>query len=195
MRTWNNTLYLDAMPGRLAPLDTWLSRMRERGITTMVCLTPAEEIAGKSPAYADWLSGQSDVDVTRIPIPDYGVPEGQDVARFWTAAKKVAALTQTGTKVFIHCGAGHGRTGMFAIAVLMQLGLTYEDAYAQILSAGSEPEEPPQKAFLREGPRRAGDPDWEAWDHQIVSDSNTGRLGFLLREAHDTAASGTTDDL
>lgn len=152
MRNWNNTLYLGAMPGRYAPLDDWLNRMRERGITTMVCLTPAEEIAGKSPAYAQWLSGQSEVDVTRIPIPDYGVPEGQDVARFWTAAKEMAALTGTGAKVFIHCGAGHGRTGVFAIAVLIQLGLTYEDAYAQILSAGSEPEETRQRAFLKQGP-------------------------------------------
>ncbi len=147
MRNWRDKLYFDAMPGRYTPLTTWLAQMRENGITTMVCLTPHAEISDKSPDYSAWLAEQNDVDVTQIPIPDYGIP--QDADRFWNTAKEIAALTESGTPVFVHCGAGHGRTGMFATAVLMQLGLPYEDAYAQIRAAGSEPEKPEQREFLR----------------------------------------------
>ena len=151
MRTWRDKLYFDAMPGRYTPLARWQAEMRENGITTMVCLTPPEEITRESPDYAAWRAEQNDVDVTHIPIPDYGVPQGEDASRFWQTAAEVAELTESGTTVFIHCGAGHGRTGVFAVAVLMQLGLPYEDAYAQILAVGSEPERPEQREFLRNG--------------------------------------------
>ncbi len=37
--------------------------------------------------------------------------------------------------------------------------------------------------------------DWEAWDNQIVSDSNAGKLDFLIREAHDVGERDGTDNL
>lgn len=37
--------------------------------------------------------------------------------------------------------------------------------------------------------------DWEEWDRRIGVDSDTGKLDFLVREAKEEEASGTTDDL
>ncbi|MEX2443140.1 MAG: hypothetical protein WD492_06030 [Alkalispirochaeta sp.] len=51
----------------------------------------------------------------------------------------------------VHCGAGVGRTGTFADAVLMSLGYTYNDAYEEINAAGSHPEMPAQREFLQRG--------------------------------------------
>jgi hypothetical protein len=37
--------------------------------------------------------------------------------------------------------------------------------------------------------------DWERWDKEIESDSDTGKLDFLVREALDAKAKGTLKDL
>ncbi len=37
--------------------------------------------------------------------------------------------------------------------------------------------------------------DWERWDQEIEADSQTGRLDFLVREAHEGKAKGTLKDL
>jgi hypothetical protein len=37
--------------------------------------------------------------------------------------------------------------------------------------------------------------DWQQWDRQIRTDSDTGKLGFLVREAKEDGADATTDDL
>ncbi|MDR5710413.1 MAG: tyrosine-protein phosphatase [Armatimonadota bacterium] len=65
-------------------------------------------------------------------------------------AKDVAALLREGERVVVHCGAGIGRTGMVATAVLMALGLSLDDAEARIKEAGSEAETDEQKKLLRD---------------------------------------------
>ena len=40
---------------------------------------------------------------------------------------------------------------MFLVAVLMQQGMSYEDAYAEIAAVGSHPETAQQVAFLKRG--------------------------------------------
>jgi hypothetical protein len=37
--------------------------------------------------------------------------------------------------------------------------------------------------------------DWEAWDRDIETDSASGKLGFLVQEAHDAKCSGKLRDL
>jgi hypothetical protein len=37
--------------------------------------------------------------------------------------------------------------------------------------------------------------DWEKWDREIEADSESGRLEFLVREAHDEKSKGTLKDL
>jgi hypothetical protein len=37
--------------------------------------------------------------------------------------------------------------------------------------------------------------DWRQWDRKIRSDSDTGKLDFLIREANGDATDATTDDL
>ena len=165
MRTWNDKLYLDAMPGRTklgrpkGDFDGWLREMRQYHIGTVVCLAPEEQIAAESPEYAEWLarhespeSERSAVEVIRLPIDDFSVPVPFQTPTFWKNAETVAAKIQAGNRVFVHCGAGFGRTGMFAVAVLMQMGYVYEDAIAEIESVGSYPETKAQREFVQRGP-------------------------------------------
>ncbi|MDA3950322.1 MAG: dual specificity protein phosphatase family protein [Spirochaeta sp.] len=164
MRTWNDRLFLDAMPGRKkkgrpqGDFAQWEREMKEHVIGTVVCLAPDEQIADESPEYAAWLarhegahSAATDVQIIRLPIDDFSVPVTFQVPVFWKRAEEVAASIRAGERVFIHCGAGIGRTGMFAVAVLMKLGYSYDEAYAEIRAVRSYPETPEQREFVRMG--------------------------------------------
>jgi hypothetical protein len=173
MRTWNDRLFLDAMPGRKkrgrpqGDFAQWEREIKERAIGTIVCLAPDEQIADESPEYAAWLArhegshsattaaatasrAAQDVQIIRLPIDDFSLPVTFQVPVFWKRAEEIAATIGAGGRVFIHCGAGIGRTGMFAVAVLMKLGYRYEEALTEIKAVGSYPETPAQEAFLEE---------------------------------------------
>jgi len=79
-------------------------------------------------------------------VADYGVPS--DRQAFLEGARFVAESLRRGEKVLVHCGAGKGRTGMFAICVLMALGLAKEEAERKVKEAGSGPETPEQREFV-----------------------------------------------
>jgi len=163
MRTWNKKLYLDAMPGRKKPgrpqgdFGLWLREIAENRIKTVVCLAPEKQIAAESPEYTQWRGRHTGASVSEqfelidIPVDDYQAPQPFIAARFWKAAGEIAERIQGGERVFVHCGAGIGRTGMFAVAVLMKQGSSYEDAYQEINAVGSYPEVPAQKEFLKRG--------------------------------------------
>ena len=164
MRNWNATLYFGDMPGRSKPLDSWTTDLGEHGIDQIVCLIPEDEVAQESPEYADWIDrlesdrsgrylwlGAKRVSFTQVAVHDYRVPEDADAHEFWEAAFSVALAASEGDRVFIHCGAGVGRTGMFAVAVLRILGYSPESALDEIADVGSRPETNEQLQFLSAG--------------------------------------------
>lgn len=141
-------LYLHSMPGLYDALeDTWM-KIKHLGITTIVCLAPIREIEHKSPVYARALVVRNiPCEFIHFPIADYSVPE--DISEFWLTAKSVADRLQQGRGVLVHCGAGIGRTGTFAIGVLIALSVPVAEARRMIMSAGSSPERPSQDEVLR----------------------------------------------
>jgi protein-tyrosine phosphatase len=141
-------LYIHSMPGRREPLeDVWAEITRE-GISTLVCLTPLDEIHEKSPHYADALERAAIPCILRLfPIRDYQAPEHDE--DFLNAVALTANSLCSGERVLLHCGAGIGRTGMFAIATLMAVGLSEREARQRINAAGSWPERPAQEEALR----------------------------------------------
>ena len=147
MRNWNKQLYLGAMPGTESTIETWRRGLERAGVSLVVCLTPPEEIKRRSPAYALARSAGTVPHTIDVPIPDRGVPEQSGV--FWRSAHVAAAAIKANDSVFVHCGAGIGRTGTFAIAVLMHLGYKTAEAERAIAATGSFPETEAQLRFLR----------------------------------------------
>jgi protein-tyrosine phosphatase len=141
-------LYLHSMPGRYEPLEEAWAEVKRLGISTIICLAPLDEIREKSPEYSKSI--QTDAvpcDVRRLPVCDYQGPD--DDRAFSELSGRVADLLRRGEGILIHCGAGVGRTGMFAIAALMTLGLSSDEARRQVKAAGSGPERPAQEEALR----------------------------------------------
>lgn len=141
------TLFLHSMPGRFEPYTDAAAAIAAAKIARVVCLAPMDEIRSKSPAYADALAAGVRWAHSALPVPDYGVPD--DPAAYAQLAESVAADLRKGATILIHCAAGIGRTGTFAVAVLLALGVPLDDARARVKQAGSSAETDGQRAFLR----------------------------------------------
>ncbi|WP_439603926.1 protein-tyrosine phosphatase family protein [Shinella sp.] len=139
-------LWLGPMPGRRRPFDDDMDDLRARKITRIVSLTPLAEIEEKAPSYAIALGGEINIAIVRFPIADFGIPA--DEAALFALADEAAQHLSGGGNVFVHCAAGIGRTGTFAICILRALGLKTVEAAALVASAGSGPETDAQKALV-----------------------------------------------
>ena len=81
----------------------------------------------------------------------FAAPAADDIEPFWRLAAEIAHRIEEGFRVFIHCGAGIGRTGMLAVAVLMMTGKTFGQSMEEISRAGSVLETDAQKSLLEAG--------------------------------------------
>ena len=136
------------MPGRSEPLEEFLGWCRTESVHEIVCLVDGEEIAEKSSEYASELeAGTFPLPVEQFPIPDYGVPK--DIKGLVDLASRLSKKLQAGRKIVLHCAAGHGRTGMFAVMVLLASGMSLESALEDVKAAGSSPETAEQRQLLQ----------------------------------------------
>jgi protein-tyrosine phosphatase len=135
------------MPGRREPLEDAFEEIRRSRIARIACLAPADEITSKSPSYASAIEAKKLPCEHRVcEIPDFGVPANR--AAFIAAVQETASCLRAGQSVLVHCGAGIGRTGMFAICVLLSLGVRQKQAEQAIRNAGSSPERPEQHKLI-----------------------------------------------
>jgi ADP-ribosyl-[dinitrogen reductase] hydrolase len=113
-------------PGGLGPEQTQarLARLLEAGVNSFVDLTQpgeAEPYEAALPVSIDYL---------RKPIRDHGTPA--------TAVQMAEILgclrtaLHEGRRVYLHCRAGIGRTGMVAGCLLVEQGLSGEDALTEL---------------------------------------------------------------
>lgn len=107
------------------------------GADLVVCLNERHELEDRYPAYVDWL--RTDPRVRWVPVPDLGIPPIEVAA---TLARTVAAELDAGRSVLAHCGAGIGRAGTLAAAVLVVRGASVEEAVAVV--AASRPTAGPE---------------------------------------------------
>lgn len=109
--------------------------VRRVGADAVVCLCRADEMEDRYPGYVDWLSA-ADPEAERVwfPIHDLGAPS---VERAVELVDGIRERLEAGQVVLVHCGAGIGRAGTVAAAVLMSLGAGREEALDMV--AGARP--------------------------------------------------------
>lgn len=142
-------LYITRMPGRFGDFAGDRQQIEDRGIDTVLCLAPPDEIRSEALEYAEAIHAGTLPwgDHRMLPIPDFGVPEDRDA--FFAQVCGVVGALRADRRVLIHCGAGIGRSGTVATAVLMALGLNYRDALQNVMAAGGQVESWSQEQLLR----------------------------------------------
>ena len=95
----------------------------------IVCLCELSELEDRYPAYAAWLRAGP---VLHRPIADLHAP---DRASAEALVAELGALLDDGEVLVLHCGAGIGRAGTVAVALLLSRGAALEDALATVRTA------------------------------------------------------------
>lgn len=126
---------LDATVGRL-----WLCGKHHIGpdveavrsrhaIHTVVCLVEEHELAGRYDGYLEWLRDHDGNGAMWWPIHDLTYP---DLDRAIPKVDRITSLVRDTGNVLVHCAAGIGRAGTTAVAVLMNLGMSVDEAIAHV---------------------------------------------------------------
>lgn len=99
------------------------------GARSVLCLCQEHELVERYPAYVTWLRETAPDRARWFPIPDLGVPGLPDLVGL---VDESTARLRAGERLVAHCAAGIGRSGTFAAAVLLALGVDHERALATV---------------------------------------------------------------
>jgi protein-tyrosine phosphatase len=91
----------------------------------VVCLNEEHELAERYPAYVAWLRAQPPERAIWYPIPDLHAPT---LDQFTDVLTDLVDRIVDGRRVIVHCGAGVGRAGTTAVAVLVSLAVPLDEA-------------------------------------------------------------------
>ena len=132
-------------PGRKQPdpvLGSWdrsleadLVAIRDWGASALVTLLEQDELRRLGVKVLSERADELGLEWHHAPIRDMGVPNSQFESRWSYVGQRVRSLLTQGKHVVLHCRAGRGRTGMVAARLLVELGLSPEDAITAIRTA------------------------------------------------------------
>ena len=115
----------------------------------VVCLNERYELAPRYPEYVAWLDANGGPGglAEWFPVPDLHAPPIEQVAPL---VGELVARIRAGHSVLVHCGAGIGRAGTIAAAILMRMGMPLDDALALLHTSrpGAGPQADVQTALL-----------------------------------------------
>jgi len=99
------------------------------GADLVVCLSERHEIAERYPAYVEWLQANAPDRALWYPIPDLHAP---GAAAADALLDSLHAQLAEGRSLLVHCGAGIGRAGTVAVALLVGFGVPLADALVSV---------------------------------------------------------------
>ena len=122
--------------------------MARVGADGVVCLNEEHELVDRYPDYVSWLRHQSSPRALWYPIPDLHAP---DFDQFVPVLTALVDRVVAGDRIIVHCGAGIGRAGTTAVAVLVSLAVPLEDALDRVRRhrPAAGPEVGPQLELVR----------------------------------------------
>jgi protein-tyrosine phosphatase len=117
--------------------------LEKTGATNVVCLSHEHELVDRYPEYVEWL--RTDRRATWFPVDDLHAPELDVVVPLLA---QLRAHVDAGEVLLVHCGAGIGRAGTLAAALLISMGESFDDAVATV--AANRPMAGPEAGVQRQ---------------------------------------------
>jgi protein-tyrosine phosphatase len=93
--------------------------------TAIVCLNQSHELADRYPDFVEWLDANAPERAVHHPIADLHAPSVEELA---TLTEALYERLAAGESLVVNCGAGIGRAGTLATALLMRAGRPRLDA-------------------------------------------------------------------
>ena len=119
--------------------------LRKTGATSAVCLSQERELADRYPDYVAWLAANAGGRAVWFPVPDLHAPEAELAAELVDGLRR---RIEAGDVLLVHCGAGIGRAGTIAAALLMSMGVDLDEAVAIV--AANRPMAGPEAGAQRD---------------------------------------------
>ncbi|MFP4552132.1 MAG: hypothetical protein ACLFNT_15095 [Spirochaetales bacterium] len=139
---------MGALPGVELEIAEWIHEAQKHEF--VVNLVPEDEIAAVSP---DYLSAKANGELPLVqesPLPSAGPVDEKSLQRFWEKAFVVKTCFASGDTALAFDDRLGERTAMFAIAVMMQRGLTFKKARSEASRIGLSVSDPERIAILKQ---------------------------------------------
>jgi protein-tyrosine phosphatase len=102
------------------------------GADRILCLCERHELVDRYPDYLAWLTANDRQAAMWFSIPDLHAPSVEEVQPLLL---RVREHIHAGHGLLMHCGAGIGRAGTMAVALLMQMGVPVAQALSTVAAA------------------------------------------------------------
>jgi hypothetical protein len=102
------------------------------GADRVICLCERQELDDRYPRYVAWLAANAGQTAIWFSIPDLHAPSLDQVIPLLVCLRQ---LVHTGHGLLLHCGAGIGRAGTLAAALLMHMGMGRTQALSIVAEA------------------------------------------------------------
>jgi protein-tyrosine phosphatase len=148
-------LFVGQLPGRASKLAGELDALVAFGIRHVFALLPAIDLGDlyRVPTYVEEARARFGERFCLVDVIDYEVPP--DDAAFEAALEAAERALAAGDDVYVHCGAGCGRAGVFASCIVADRGVEPLDAIRRFRAIrGCGPETAEQVAYVVRHARR-----------------------------------------
>lgn len=114
-------------------LDDDVASWRAQGVNVVVSMLERHEAAALGLDQQGAICARHGIEFVSVPVADFAVPPSIEAVR--TIVDGLVAHLEAGRSVALHCFASRGRSPTLAAAVLVQQGLSADDAVARLAFA------------------------------------------------------------
>lgn len=120
------------LPGRNRDLEGDLLQVIRFAPGLVISMTGSGEMAALGAGDLPARLARAGIPWAHFPITDFGLPDATTDAGWPTLAAQVLAVLEGGYRVFVHCKAGLGRSGMVVLRLMIEAGEAPDAALARL---------------------------------------------------------------